>query len=100
MKLRDEGHTVDVRRMDLTLATLLATLHLWRHAIALKCERCAWRLQVRVTWEADDVERFTKEALDAGVNTIVAAGGLCTCAWFITNSLHAPHAQKLHAMRS
>jgi diacylglycerol kinase family enzyme len=34
-------------------------------------------LQVRVTWEADDVERFTKEALEAGVDTIVAAGGFC-----------------------
>lgn len=32
-------------------------------------------LQVRVTWEADDVERFTKEALETGVDTIVAAGG-------------------------
>jgi diacylglycerol kinase family enzyme len=41
MKLRDEGHNVEVR----------------------------------VTWEADDVERFTKEALEAGVDTIVAAGG-------------------------
>lgn len=30
--------------------------------------------QVRVTWESDDVERYTKEALEAGVDTIVAAG--------------------------
>lgn len=40
-KLRDEGHTVDVR----------------------------------VTWEADDVPRYVNEALSAGVDTIVAAGG-------------------------
>jgi diacylglycerol kinase family enzyme len=39
-------------------------------------EGIVWALQVRVTWEADDVERFTQEALDAGVDTIIAAGEL------------------------
>lgn len=32
-------------------------------------------LDVRVTWETGDAERYTREALDAAVDTVVAAGG-------------------------
>lgn len=32
-------------------------------------------LDVRVTWESGDAERYTAEAIDAGVGTLVAAGG-------------------------
>lgn len=31
-----------------------------------------------MTWESDDVERYTKEALSAGADTIVAAGKAIT----------------------
>jgi diacylglycerol kinase family enzyme len=70
MKLRDEGHNVEVRRMD---ATLLHGMHQANGLFAVVRRSTP---QVRVTWEADDVERFTKEALEAGVDTIVAAGGV------------------------
>lgn len=33
------------------------------------------RLDVRVTWETGDAERYVVEALDEGVDTLVAAGG-------------------------
>ena len=32
-------------------------------------------LQVRVTWESGDAARHVQEALDAGVATVIAAGG-------------------------
>lgn len=32
-------------------------------------------VEVRVTWEAGDAERFAREAADAGVDTVVAGGG-------------------------
>ncbi|HZF98401.1 MAG TPA: lipid kinase YegS [Pseudoxanthomonas sp.] len=32
-------------------------------------------LQVRVTWESGDAERYTREAFDGGVEAIIAAGG-------------------------
>ena len=32
-------------------------------------------LDVRVTWESGDAERYTAEAIDGGVDTLVAAGG-------------------------
>ena len=34
-----------------------------------------YRVDVRVTWEAGDAERYTSEACADGVSTIVAGGG-------------------------
>ncbi len=33
------------------------------------------QLDVRVTWEAGDAERYVAEAMDAGIDTIIGAGG-------------------------
>ena len=32
-------------------------------------------LAVRVTWEGGDAERYVREAVDAGINTVIAGGG-------------------------
>jgi len=45
-----------------------------RHAVAAMRERGV-RLNVRVTWEGGDAERYVAEAIADGVDTIVAAGG-------------------------
>lgn len=45
-----------------------------RDAVAALRERGV-RLDVRVTWEAGDAERYVAEAIADGVDTIVAAGG-------------------------
>ena len=103
MKLRDEGHTVDVRRMDRAFQSASAVMATACHGpTTCPCIPdsidSVLHLQVRVTWEAEDVERFTKEALDAGVDTIVAAGKLskfvastscaCTCCTLIGRDVH------------
>jgi lipid kinase YegS len=45
-----------------------------RAAVAQVRER-GHRVEVRVTWEAGDAQRFAAEAAEAGIPTIVAAGG-------------------------
>lgn len=45
-----------------------------REAVAALRERGV-DLQVRVTWEDGDAERYVAEAIDEGVDTVVAAGG-------------------------
>src|SRR5688500_1609603 len=58
-----------------------------RAAVAAMRERGV-QLEVRVTWEAGDVERYVIEALDSGVDTLVAAGGDGTLSGVATTLAH------------
>jgi lipid kinase YegS len=69
-----------------------------REAVATMRERGV-ALDVRVTWEAGDAERYAAEAIDDGVDSIVAAGGDGTLSEVATTLAHrdAP-AQALPAL--
>ena len=58
-----------------------------REAVAAMRERGV-RLEVRVTWEAGDAERYVIEALASGVDTLVAAGGDGTLSEVATTLAH------------
>ena len=45
-----------------------------RQAVAAQ-RKAGHKVEVRVTWEAGDVPRMVREAVDAGANTVVAGGG-------------------------
>ena len=58
---------------------------------ATRLPRCARRgiaLDVRVTWEAGDAERYVSEAIADGVDTIIAAGGDGTLSEVATTLAH------------
>ena len=46
------------------------------------------QLDVRVTWEAGDAERYVAEAIDDGIDTIVAGGGDGTLSEVATTLAH------------
>ena len=60
---------------------------LLRQAVAVMRERGV-SLDVRVTWEAGDAERYVIEALAAGVDTLIAAGGDGTLSEVATTLAH------------
>lgn len=61
-----------------------------RAAVAALRERGV-RLDVRVTWEHGDAERYVAEAIADGVDTIVAAGGDGTLSEVATTLAHRDH---------
>lgn len=52
------------------------------------------RFEVRVTWEAGDAQRYLQEALGAGVETIIAAGGDGTINEVVNCLMNLPYQQR------
>jgi len=80
MKLRADGHTVEVSALPLSAmsAPKRTCMSAQSDHFDQQCHSviCASAGQVRVTWEPEDVDRYIAEALKADVHTIVAAGQL------------------------
>ena len=60
-----------------------------REAVAAQRERGV-TLEVRVTWEDGDAERYVAEAIEQGVDTIIAAGGDGTLSEVAQTLAHRP----------